>query len=302
VRHDAAIIGRDGTRALASIKDYIALTKPGIVAWLVITAYCAMIVARGALPGLGVTVLTLGGLALVSGGAHAVNMWYDADIDRVMQRTAKRPVAAGRMPAVRALWFGIAALVVGVPLMGLGVNWVSAGAALAGYLFYIFVYTMWLKRRTPQNIVIGGAAGAFPPIVGWTAISPHWSWAPVLMFLMIFLWTPPHFWALALYKADDYRRAKVPMMPVARGPRTAKWQSLIYAVLLTGASVGLYATGAVGPVYLAVALALGLGFIGYTLRLLLEPDDRVAWARRTFRFSLLYVVAVFAAMVVNVHR
>jgi protoheme IX farnesyltransferase len=283
-----------------TIKDYLALTKPGIVVWLLITAYCAMVVGHGGVPDLRVTLVTLVGLALSAGGAHAVNMWYDRDIDQVMERTRRRPVAAGRLPAANALWFGILAQVVSLPLMGLLVNWPSALASLAGYLFYVFVYTMWLKRRTPQNIVIGGAAGAFPPIVGWAAVSPHWAWAPVLMFLIIFLWTPPHFWALALYKADDYRRAGIPMMPVARGPRVAKIQSLVYSVLLVAASVLLYVTQVVGPVYLAVALVIGGGFIVYNILLLREPDGMVTWARKTFRYSLIYVAVLFLAMVVNV--
>jgi protoheme IX farnesyltransferase len=183
------------------------LTKPGIVLWLVITAYVAMVVAERGLPGVPTTVVTLGGLALSAGGAHAVNMWFDRDIDAVMARTQHRPVASGRIMPRAALVFGI---VLGMISLGGMLRWGNAPSALAtaaGYLYYVLVYTIWLKRRSPQNIVIGGVAGAVPPLVGWLAVSPHWAWPPVWMFVIITLWTPPHFWALAIARADDYGRA-----------------------------------------------------------------------------------------------
>ncbi|MDA8199707.1 MAG: heme o synthase [Thermaerobacter sp.] len=281
-------------------RDYLSLAKPAIVLWLVITAYCAMVVGYRGVPPIGITAWMVIGLGLSAGGAHAVNMWYDRDIDPLMQRTQDRPVAAGRIPARNALLVGVVMGAVAVPILGWGVNWLTAASALAGYLFYLFVYTFWLKRRTPQNIVIGGAAGAFPPVVGWAAATGHLGWAPLLMFLVIVLWTPPHFWALALYRQEDYRRAGIPMMPVVRGGAPTKRSMIMYAVLLMVASVLLYFTGAVGGLYLAAALVLGGMFVLTNVRLLWEPDAAVAWAKRTFGFSLIYVVALFGAMVFSI--
>ncbi len=287
---------------LGRVKDYVALTKPRIVLLLVITAYCAMVVARGAVPDWRVTVFTLGGLALSAGGANAVNMWYDRDIDCVMERTRNRPVPAGRLPARAALLFGISAQAVSLVMMTLTVGVLAALIALAGFLFYVLVYTMWLKRRTAQNIVIGGAAGAFPPLVGWAAVTHQVSLAPVLMFLIIFLWTPPHFWALALYKQDDYRRANIPMMPLVQGEQSTKMQALGYTLLLMLASLLLYVTGVVGLIYLVAAVVLGLGFIVYGVALLVEQKPQDRWARRTFQYSLVYMLVLFVAMVANARR
>jgi protoheme IX farnesyltransferase len=281
-----------------TIRAYVELTKPGIVLWLMITAFCAMIVAHHGFPRVWVIVFTLLGLGMSAGGAHAVNMWYDRDIDKIMRRTRKRPVVTGRVSAQNALVFGIACGVVSFVGMGLLVNWLAAASSLGGYLFYIFVYTIWLKRRSAQNIVIGGAAGAFPPIVGWAGATGHLGIAPGLMFLLIFMWTPPHFWALALYKQDDYRNAQIPMMPIVRGARATKIQSLIYAVLSVAVSVALFWTHTVGRVYLGAALVLGVAFIAYNVRLLREPATELAWAKKTFRFSLIYIAALFVAMVV----
>lgn len=285
-------------RIQSTIRAYVELTKPGIVLWLLITAYCAMVVADRGVPGAGVTIFTLLGLGLSAGGAHAVNMWYDRDIDQIMRRTRKRPVVTGRISPRSALIFGIACGAVSFVGMGILVNWLASAASLGGYLFYVFIYTMWLKRRSAQNIVIGGAAGAFPPIVGWAGVTGHLGIAPGLMFLLIFMWTPPHFWALALYKQDDYRNAHIPMMPIVRGAQATKVQSLIYAVLSLVVSVSLYLTHTVGPIYLIAAVVLGLVFVGYNIRLLREPATELAWAKKTFRFSLIYIAALFVAMVV----
>lgn len=285
-------------RIQSTIRAYVELTKPGIVLWLLITAYCAMVVADRGVPGAGVTIFTLLGLGLSAGGAHAVNMWYDRDIDQIMRRTRKRPVVTGRISPRSALIFGIACGSVSFVGMGILVNWLASAASLGGYLFYVFIYTMWLKRRSAQNIVIGGAAGAFPPIVGWAGVTGHLGIAPGLMFLLIFMWTPPHFWALALYKQDDYRNAHIPMMPIVRGAQATKVQSLIYAVLSLVVSVSLYLTHTVGPIYLIAAVVLGLVFVGYNIRLLREPATELAWAKKTFRFSLIYIAALFVAMVV----
>ncbi len=282
------------------VADYVALTKPRIIVLLVITAYCAMVVAGGKMPSVGLTLVTIIGLAMSTGGAHAVNMWYDRDIDQLMERTKARPVAAGRMAPINALVYGIVLEVVSFIGLGLFANWIAAFASLAGYLFYVFIYTVWLKRRTPQNIVIGGAAGAFPPLVGWAAVTGQVGVAAWLMFLIVFLWTPPHFWALALYKQDDYKRAGVPMMPVVRGERATKSQSVMYSVLLLVASLLLYTTHVVDLVYLVAAIILGVSFIGYNVYCWRERAPEVTWAKRTFKFSLLYMMLIFVAMIVAV--
>lgn len=299
----AVMTTRPPSRSFRALGDYLALTKPKIILLLLITGGCAMVVAKGGgLPSLRLMLLTLAGLGLSCGGANAVNMWYDRDIDPIMTRTQRRPIPAGRLRPESALAFGVAAQTTSLLILGFFVNWLAALLALGGFIYYVFIYTMWLKRRTPQNIVIGGGAGAFPPLVGWAAVTGHVGIASLLMFLIIFMWTPPHFWSLALYKDDDYRRAGIPMMPTARGWQTTKWQSLIYAVLLMATSVLLYRTGVVGLLYLFAATVLGIVFIGYTLVLLREPKPEVKWAKRTFRFSLLYLTAIFAVMVLNVRH
>jgi len=284
------------------VGDYVSLTKPRIVLLLLVTGACAMMVAKGGMPDPRLLLPTLLGLGLSCGGANAVNMWYDRDIDPIMTRTCRRPIPAGRMRPEAALVFGIAAQFASLVILGVFVNPLAALLSLAGFVYYVFIYTMWLKRRTPQNIVIGGGAGAFPPLVGWAAATGSVGVAAVLMFLIIFMWTPPHFWSLALYKDEDYRRAGIPMMPVARGWQTTKWQSLVYSVLLLAASVLLYWTHVVGMLYLFAAMVLGVVFIGYSLVLLREPAPEVKWAKRTFRFSLLYLLAIFAFMVLNVRH
>ena len=287
---------------VALVRAYAALTKPRIIVLLLITALCAMIVARGGLPPPGLTLWTLVGLGLSCGSANAVNMWYDRDIDQVMARTQGRPLPTGALRPGEALAFGIVGQVASALVLAVYVGRLAALLSVLGYIYYVGIYTFWLKRRTPQNIVIGGGAGAFPPLVGWAAATGHLAWAAWLMFLLVFLWTPPHFWALALYRQDDYRRAKIPMMPVVRGERATKWQSLGYAVLLVAASVALYMTHVVGAAYLVVALALGAGFVAVNIRLLSEHLPSVAWAQRSFRFSLVYLTVVFAAMVLDVPR
>ncbi|MDA8344567.1 MAG: heme o synthase [Thermaerobacter sp.] len=294
---EAKAASRAGT---ASLGDYAQLTKPRIILLLVITAYCAMVVAAHGLPPFLLSLYTLLGLALSAGGAHAVNMWYDRDIDAVMARTNDRPVPQGKIPAVRSLYFGISLMGVSLVLLLATVNLLTALLALGGFLYYVLIYTMWLKRSTPQNIVIGGGAGAFPPLIGWAAVTGQIGLAAVLMFLIIFLWTPPHFWALALYRQDDYRRAGVPMMPVVRGERSTKVQMISYAALLLIASAALYFTGVVGAAYLGIALALSIGFLVMTGLLLREHAPETTFARRTFGYSLLYLTVLFAAMVLNV--
>lgn len=279
---------------------YLELMKPRILILLLITGFCAMVVAAGGMPEPWLALRTMIGLALVCGGANAVNMWYDRDMDQIMRRTQKRPLPSGRLQPWQALVFGIACGVAGTLLLGLTVNWLAAAMGLSGYLFYVFIYTMWLKRSTPQNIVIGGAAGSFPPLVGWAAVTGSLGWAPWLMFLIVFLWTPPHFWALALFKDDDYRAAGVPMMPVVAGERSTKWQSLIYAILLVPVSLALFFTGAVGWLYVVPAVLLSLGFVWYSIILLRERFPETRLAKRTFGYSNMYLALIFLAMVAGV--
>jgi heme o synthase len=283
---------------LQTVQAFIALTKPRILVMLVFTSLCAAFVAQRGVPDLGTTLAMLVGLWLSTAGSAAINMWYDRDIDAIMTRTSNRPIPAGRVEPNAALWFGIVLSVLSIIELVLFVNFLTAVLALAGILYYAVVYTMWLKRSTPQNIVIGGGAGAMPPLIGWASVTNHVSLASILMFLIIFLWTPPHFWALALYKNEDYTRAGIPMMPVVRGARSTKRQSLAYAVLLLMSSVALYVTGTVGLLYLIVALIVGLVFLYYNIRLLLEPDDQYVWAKRTFFCSLIYLPVLFISMVI----
>ena len=228
------------TDVTTEARDFITLLKPRVMFLVVFTGIAGMVLAPGHVNIVLALIATLC-IALASGGAGAVNMWFDRDIDAIMTRTRERPIPMGRIEPEAALAFGSMAIFAAVSTMGLALNW-TAAALLAGAAgFYIFIYTMWLKRRTPQNIVIGGAAGAFPPVIGWAAVTGHADWQPWLLFLLVFLWTPPHFWALALYKRDDYARANVPMLPVVRGERHTKWQMLLYTLLLIpGRAVALF--------------------------------------------------------------
>jgi protoheme IX farnesyltransferase len=280
------------------LTDYVTLTKPRIILLLVVTAYCAMVAAEGGWPGWMLTVDTLGGLTLSIGAAHAINMWFDRDIDQLMERTRRRPVASGRLAPEEALSFGIFLETASFMWLTWSVNSWTAAASLAGFLFYVLVYTVWLKRRTTQNIVIGGAAGAFPPLVGWAAVNPHLGWAPWLMFVIIFLWTPPHFWALALYKQEDYRRANIPMLPVVKGRSVTTRQMAVYALLLIPASLALYAVDpALGTLYLASAVILDLlfGAAVWTLWRQWSPMT----PERVFASSLFYMAGLFGSMVLG---
>src|SRR5437762_8898020 len=242
--------------SLAGVEDYVALLKPRVMSLVVFTALVGLLVAPGHVhPVVGFTALLC--IAIGAGASGALNMWYDADIDAIMKRTLRRPIPAGRILPGEALAFGSTLAAGSVLVLGILVNWLAAALLAFTIFFYVFIYTMWLKRSTPQNIVIGGAAGAFPPVVGWAAVTGDVSLAPVLMFLIIFLWTPPHFWALGLLKSDDYARAGVPMLPVVAGPDATRKQILIYSVIL--APVGLTPTlfGFAGHLYGVVALACG---------------------------------------------
>ncbi|MFB5192733.1 heme o synthase [Alicyclobacillus fastidiosus] len=279
-------------------KAYVSLTKPRIMLFLIFTAYCAMFIAQRGVPNLQTMIVGLGGLALSAGGAAAINMWYDRDIDRIMQRTAKRPIPMGIVTPWHALVLGIGLGILSVVMLALWCNWLCATFSLMGYLYYAVVYTMWLKRKTPQNIVIGGGAGAFPPLVGWSAVTGHQGFAAWIMFAVIFLWTPAHFWSLALYKNDDYVRAGIPMMPIVCGSKTTKRQMVIYTFLLLLSSWLLVGSLRAQVLYIIMATAAGLLFLRSTLILMNNKEDQMTLAKRTFLVSLMYLPAVFAAAVV----
>jgi protoheme IX farnesyltransferase len=256
-------------------------------------------VAQDRLPSLTQTLAGLGGLGLSAGGAAALNMWYDRDIDAVMKRTAGRPLPAGLIRPVHALVFALALGAASVLVLGLWENGLAAGLSATGYLYYGVVYTMGLKLRTPQNIVIGGGAGAFPPLVGFAVVTGHLSITSWLLFVVILFWTPSHFWGLALCKNDDYARAGVPMMPAVRGARATKRQMAAYAVLLAAVSLVLAGYLRAGWMYACLAAILDAGFLWVHLRLWRDPEDSVVWARRTFLTSLLYLPVLFAALAIG---
>ncbi len=278
------------------VRDYLALLKPRVMSLVVFTGLVGMYLAPGKLhPLLGFTAILC--MAIGAGASAAINMWYDRDIDAVMTRTQDRPIPGGRVAPGEALGFGIVLSVGSVLLMGLAVNLAAAALLALTIGFYVFVYTMWLKRRTPQNIVIGGAAGALPPMIGWAAVTGDVSLAPLALFAIIFMWTPPHFWALALYRSGDYARAGVPMMPVVAGPRETKKQMLLYSVLLLPLTLAPYWLGVVGPLYAAAALALGGLLVIAAVRVWFAATDRAA--KQMFAYSILYLFLLFALMLVD---
>jgi protoheme IX farnesyltransferase len=280
-----------------TLLDYLALTKPEIISLLLLTTVCTMFIATRDMPSPWLILWTTLGGALAAGGANALNCYVDQDIDQEMTRTRRRPLPAGRMQPANVLVFGLALGVLSFMVMLLGVNMLAAVLSLAGLLFYVFVYTLWLKRSTPQNIVIGGAAGAVPPLVGWAAVTGHVDLAAWWLFAIIFFWTPPHFWALALLIKKDYMRAGVPMLPVVSSEDNTRRQILLYALLLLPLTVMLFAIGALGIMYLVLALGLTGVFVWYAARLWRQAT--LGWARRTYRYSLLYLALLFAAMVLD---
>ena len=290
----------DRAAAPARVRDYIDLLKPRVMSLVVFTGWIGVLIAPVHLHSLKAALAVLA-ITLGSGAAGAINMWYERDLDALMARTRNRPLPAGRVAPDDALGLGVLLSIFSVLLMALSTNFVAAALLAAAILFYVFVYTIWLKRRTPQNIVIGGAAGAFPPMIGWAAATGDVSAVGIALFLLVFLRTPPHFWALALYRSDDYRRAGVPMLPVVAGPRETKRQMVIYTLLLLPVSLAPTLLGAVGWVYGAVALALTLGFVGHAIAVWRTADDETAHraARKMFRYSLIYLAALFAALPVD---
>jgi len=284
----------------STVKDFITLMKPGVMSLVVFTGMAGMLVAEfGSFGHINILqqLLAVACIALGSGAGGAMNMWYDRDIDAVMNRTKKRPVPAGIIEADDALAFGLFLAALSVMLMGLALNWVAAGLLAFAIFFYVVIYTMALKRRTPQNIVIGGAAGAFPPMIGWAAVTGDISLQSFLLFMIIFLWTPPHFWALALYKNGDYERAGVPMMPVVRGAKSTKRQMLFYTYLLSGCTLLLPVLGMAGNIYSVCTIILDTAFLYYVYKTLADNSDK--WPRKTFLFSILYLFVLFTIMMVD---
>ena len=280
-----------------TVRDYVSLTKPRIVELLLVTTVPAMVVAAGGWPGTGLVAATVIGGALVSGSAHATNMVYDRDIDAAMARTADRPLAAGRIQPVPALVFALALLVVGALLLHVVAGWLAAAITVAAWLHYVVVYTVWLKRRNPQNIVIGGAAGALPPVIGWAAVTGSVAAPAWVMFAVVVLWTPSHFWALAIGTGDDYERAAVPMLPAVRGPDVAARHGAGYAIATVLASFGLPLTGVGGLPLTVAAAVLGAWFVGRAVALIRRPDTATAW--RLFRTSIAYLGLLFVAIAIT---
>ncbi len=277
------------------LRDYVTLTKPRIISLLLVTTIAPMFITDRGVPPLALVLWVALGGYLMAGGANAINMWFDRDIDTRMTRTRLRPIASGRIAPAAGLGFGVALGAIAFAVFWFEVNPLSAWLALAGLLFYVFIYTMWLKRTTTQNIVVGGAAGAFPPLVGWAAATGRIDLAAIYLFAIIFYWTPPHFWALALIKQGEYAKAGIPMMPVVRGERRTKVEMLIYTILLVPLTVMPSFFGALGPFYLAAALLLGGRLLWYCVQLLREPTvTATAW--RMYKFSLLYLALLFVAM------
>ena len=289
---------REGPSAAGSWKDYVTLTKPRIMTLLLLTGFCGMVAGAQGLPPARIAVATMVGLALACGGASALNHVLDRDIDRLMgERTRQRPVADGRIAPSHALEFGLALSAASFALLASVVNPLTATLALVGNLFYVLVYTRWLKRTTPQNIVIGGAAGAVPPLVGWAAATGDLALPALLLFAIVFFWTPPHFWALALLIKQDYAAARVPMLPVVKGDRETARQIVVYSLVLLAVTVVPFSLGSFGLLYVAAALVLGGIFLWLAWRLL--RDTSRARAGRLFHYSLLYLALLFVAVAVD---
>ncbi len=281
----------------ARLGGFVALTKPRIIELLLVTTLPTMVVAQRGVPPVWLMVATLAGGTLAAGGANAINMWHDRDIDALMKRTESRPLVTGLVQPTEALVFALTLELAAFLLLWRTVNLLSAVLAVTATAFYVFVYTLWLKRTSPQNIVIGGAAGAVPVLVGWSAVTGTLSWAPFVLFAIIFVWTPPHFWALAIKYRDDYAAADVPMLPVVADARTTGRQIVGYTVLLWAVSLVFVPVAGMGWIYGGAALALGAAFLYYAVRLLQESNVRNAM--RLFGWSITYVTLLFSAMALD---
>jgi protoheme IX farnesyltransferase len=285
----------------ADWRDFLALTKPRVMTLVVFTGWVGLVAARARVPlVIGFTIVLC--IALGAGAAAALNQWYEADIDALMKRTRKRPLPDGRMEPQSALHFGVGLGAFSVLLLGYATNWLAAAVLLVSILFYVLVYTVWLKRRTPQNIVIGGAAGAFPPLIGWVAATGHVDTLPLLLFALIFLWTPPHFWALALYVKTDYAAAGVPMLPVVAGERTTRHQIMGYTALMSASAIAPFALHYTGLIYGLTAVALSALFCGFALQVgtrTSQAEDTMKPEKRLFFYSILYLFALFGALALD---
>jgi len=280
---------------LSLATDLVSLTKPRVISLLLVTTAAPMFITDAGLPSIGLVGWVLLSGYLMAGGANAVNMWWDRDIDTRMARTRNRPVPSGRLPAAAALLFGLTCAGTAFTLFWHFVNPLTAWLALGGFAFYVGIYTIWLKRWSPQNIVIGGAAGAFPPLVGWAAMTNSLDLTALYLFAIIFYWTPPHFWALALVKREEYGRAGVPMMPLVKGSHHTKLQMLVYTMLLVPLTVLPWLAGTQGVAYAVVALLLGARLLWYCVQLLREQGTTpLAW--KMYRYSLVYLALLFVAM------
>lgn len=281
--------------------DFLALLKPRVMSLVVFTALVGLATAPGAINPF-IAIIAILAIAVGAGASGALNMWYDADIDAVMTRTARRPIPSGTITPEQALTFGVILSVFSVMTLGLLTNWVAGCLLAFTIFFYAVIYTMWLKRSTPQNIVIGGAAGAFPPMIGWAAVTGSISLESVVLFLIIFLWTPPHFWALALFKSDDYGRAGIPMMPNVAGEASTKRQIFAYSVLVAAIGVAPWLIGQTSAIYGLVSIALGAVFVWYSWKVwrMPESDRSMAPAKALFGYSLVYLFAIFAVLLGDV--
>jgi protoheme IX farnesyltransferase len=289
------------THLPAEWRDFFALTKPRVMSLVIFTGLCGLLAAPGHInPVLGFSAILC--IALGAGGAAALNQWWEADIDAGMKRTAARPLPAGRMNRTDARDFGVLISAASVMIMGLAVNWLAAAILALSIFYYAVIYTIWLKPRTPQNIVIGGGAGAFPPLIGWVAVTGEITLMPVLLFAIIFMWTPPHFWALALFVKTDYANVGIPMMPVVKGETSTRRQILIYAALLVPIAAAPWFIGGTGFVYGVASLALSLAFLALSVPVALRQtgaNDTMKPEKRLFAFSIIYLFALFAALVAD---
>jgi len=286
-----------GSTAIDSrVGDFIALLKPRVMSLVVFTGAVGLVLAPGHTNPV-LAAIAIFCIAVGAGAAGAINMWYERDVDAIMNRTRGRPLPRGRVAPAEALAFGITLTLFSVMLLGMATNWTAAFWLAFANFFYVFVYTIWLKRRTPQNIVIGGAAGAFPPVIGWAAATGSTPLEPWLLFALIFFWTPPHFWSLALYRSEDYARAGIPMLPVVKGERHTKLQILLYSLLLVPLSLLPHFMHMAGPVYGGAALILSLIFVAQAVAVWRDTTHKSA--RRLFGFSIFYLAALFATLLIE---
>lgn len=280
----------------SQVKDFFSLLKPRVMSLVVFTGFVGILLAPGTIHPFIAFIATLC-IALASGAAGAINMWYEVDLDSKMERTKKRPIVMGKVDKKSALEFAIITAFASVFIMAMAVNYLSAFLLLCAILYYVIIYTFWLKRKTPQNIVIGGGAGSFPPLIGWSAVTGNVSMDAIILFLIIFLWTPPHFWALSLYKSDDYQKANIPMLPVVKGNDETRKQILLYSMALFAISIFPFYTGLSGYIYLIGSILLGLRFNYIAIKLYNKYSEDLA--RKLFRFSLIYLSAIFTLLVID---